>query len=143
VELFTLPQGGLLADTPGFNQPDIECTPRELANYFPEARHRLSQFDCQFSDCLHRDEPNCAVRGDWERYEHYLTFLEEAIAYQTAVERLGTVESTVKQKMGQEGQIETEPKLATKKYRRPSRRSEKQALKDLYRDSELLTEDEN
>ncbi|MDX2216370.1 MAG: small ribosomal subunit biogenesis GTPase RsgA [Oculatellaceae cyanobacterium bins.114] len=143
VELFTLPDGGLLADTPGFNQPDLDCAPRVLASYFPEARHRLEQASCQFNDCLHRDEPNCVVRGEWERYAHYLTFLEEAIAYQTTLGRSGTVESTVKQKSRQEGQIETEPKLATKKYRRPSRRTEKQALEDLYQDAKLLTEEEN
>ena len=34
VELFQLPTGGLLADTPGFNQPDLDCQPEELINYF-------------------------------------------------------------------------------------------------------------
>jgi ribosome biogenesis GTPase len=63
VELFELPGGGLLADTPGFNQPALECDPSELAEYFPEARQRLALGSCQFSDCSHRDEPNCVVRG--------------------------------------------------------------------------------
>ena len=76
VELFELPGGGLLADSPGFNQPNLTSEPMQLAGYFPEARARLQQ-GCQFSDCLHRDEPNCVVRGDWERYEHYLEFLEQ------------------------------------------------------------------
>lgn len=134
VELFELPTGGLLADTPGFNQPDLDCVPEELAHYFPEVRHRLQQRSCQFSDCLHRDEPNCSVRGDWERYDHYLLLLDEAIAYQSAVERLGSAESTTKAKNRQEGLIQSEPKLESKKYRRPSRRTEKQALQDLYQD---------
>ncbi|MFM6401772.1 ribosome small subunit-dependent GTPase A, partial [Planktothrix sp.] len=30
VELFQLPTGGLLADTPGFNQPELQCEPQEL-----------------------------------------------------------------------------------------------------------------
>ncbi|MFS8119139.1 MAG: ribosome small subunit-dependent GTPase A, partial [Microcoleus sp.] len=38
VELFDLPGGGLLADTPGFNQPALECDPSELPRYFPEVR---------------------------------------------------------------------------------------------------------
>lgn len=143
VELFTLPNGGLLADTPGFNQPDLDCTPKELAHYFPEVRRRLEQAHCQFSNCLHRNEPNCAVRGDWERYDHYLVFLEEAIAYQAMLDRTGTAESTVKQKIRQAGQAETEPKLASKKYRRPSRRTEKQALQDLYQDTDVSTEGES
>ncbi len=78
VELFKLPRGGLLADTPGFNQPDLNCSPEELVHYFPEAKGRLAVASCRFSNCLHRDEPECVVRGDWERYQHYLNFLEEA-----------------------------------------------------------------
>ncbi|WP_448599394.1 small ribosomal subunit biogenesis GTPase RsgA [Thermoleptolyngbya sp.] len=130
VELFELPAGGLLADSPGFNQPDLDCTPVELAHYFPEARQRIEQAACQFSNCLHREEPDCVVRGDWERYEHYRIFLEEAIARQESQERTRDAESTTKQKSRQDGQTETEPKLERKKYRQPSRRVEKQRLQD-------------
>lgn len=137
VELFELPSGGLLADTPGFNQPDLDCLPIELAHYFPEARQRLEANPCQFSDCLHRDEPNCAVRGDWERYEHYLSFLEDAIAYQDRLEQRADVEENTKVKVSQEGRLQEEPKLAPKKYRRTSRRSERQALQDLRYEWEL------
>lgn len=143
VELFELPKGGLLADTPGFNQPDLNATPSELADYFPEIRKRLAEASCQFSDCLHRDEPNCAVRGDWERYEHYLTFLEEAIAWQESLERFGDAETTLKLKSKEEGQSQYEPKLETKKYRRPSRRTQRQTLQNLYQDmEEIMSENE-
>jgi len=134
VELFQLPSGGLIADTPGFNQPDLTCAPVDLAQYFPEVRQRLATASCQFSNCLHRDEPNCGVRGDWERYEYYLTFLEEAIVYQTAIDRSGDAESATKVKNRSEGLVQTEPMLDRKKYRRPSRRTTKQDLRDLYRD---------
>jgi ribosome biogenesis GTPase / thiamine phosphate phosphatase len=134
VELFELPSGGLLADTPGFNQPDLDCDPSELAFYFPEARQRMAQSTCQFSDCLHRTEPNCVVRGNWERYEHYLILLAEAIAHQEAVGRISDTESSVKLKSGEEGSAQYEPKLEMKKYRRPSRQSQRQALQDLYQD---------
>ncbi|NEQ26109.1 MAG: small ribosomal subunit biogenesis GTPase RsgA [Microcoleus sp. SIO2G3] len=136
VELFELPDGGLLADTPGFNQPDLDCKPIELAQLFPEARARLAKSACQFSNCLHRDEPNCAVRGDWERYPHYLSFLEEAIARQETLDRQPDAESTTKRKTTEAGQAQYEPKLETKRYRRPSRRSEKQTLQNLYQDLE-------
>ena len=135
VELFELPIGGLLADTPGFNQPDLDSTPNELAYYFPEARQRLAKNNCQFSDCLHRDEPNCVVRGDWERYEHYLDFLEEAIARQEHLNQQADPESSLKLKTKGKGH-QYEPKLETKKYRRPSRRTQQQALQELYQDSE-------
>lgn len=143
VELFQLPIGGLLADTPGFNQPDLDCAPVELAQYFPEARKRLSEASCQFSNCLHRDEPNCVVRGDWERYEHYLMFLDEVVAHQEAIDQTRDAESTTKVKVGGEGQLQTEPKLATKKYRRPSRRTEKQHLKDLCNDMDEMMAEED
>ncbi len=135
VELFQLPTGGLLADTPGFNQPDLDSTPEELVNYFPEARQRLAVASCQFSDCLHRDEPNCAVRGDWERYEHYLDFLEEAIARQQQINQQANPESNLKLKT-KRGRSQYEPKLETKKYRRTSRRAQQQSLQQLYQDTE-------
>jgi ribosome biogenesis GTPase len=136
VELFELPDGGLLADTPGFNQPDIDCSPEELAQYFPEARQRLATGSCQFSNCLHRDEPNCAVQGDWERYEYYLVLLEEAITYQTLLNQQADPESTLKAKTKGKGQTQYEPKLETKKYRRISRRTQQQVLQEMYQEEE-------
>jgi len=143
VELFELPIGGLLADTPGFNQPTLVCSPQSLAHYFPEARQRLSTASCQFKDCFHRDEPNCAVRGDWERYEHYLNFLSEVEAQQVQLNQFGDSESTTKLKTKGKGQTQHEPKLETKKYRRPSRRTQQQALKELYKDTEELLPENN
>ena len=136
VELFELPAGGLLADTPGFNQPDLESSPEELPWYFPEARQRLATDSCQFSDCSHRDEPNCVVRGDWERYEYYLVLLEEAIAHQEWLNQQADPESTMKAKTKGKGQTQYEPKLESKKYRRISRRSQQQALQEVYHDAE-------
>ncbi|SKB14212.1 putative ribosome biogenesis GTPase RsgA 1 [Planktothrix sp. PCC 11201] len=131
VELFQLPTGGLLADTPGFNQPELECHPEELIDYFPEAKLRLSTGKCQFSDCSHRDEPNCIVRGDWERYPIYLEFLETAIEYQEAIKQQPDIETNVKSKTKLGGKQQLEPKLASKKYRRSSRRFQHQTLQDL------------
>jgi ribosome biogenesis GTPase len=131
VELFDLPMGGLLADSPGFNQPQLECDPLELVCLFPEGRERLSASDCQFSDCLHRCEPNCAVRGEWERYEHYLMFLDEAMARQEALQQQPDAESSLKAKSKAGGKHKLEPKLESKKYRRSSRRVEHQKLQDL------------
>jgi ribosome biogenesis GTPase len=136
VELFEMPSGGLLADTPGFNQPDLDCSPEELIYYFPEARTRLEVASCRFSNCLHRDEPDCAVGSDWERYDHYLEFLDDAIAYQNYLKQQADPESTLKLKSKGHGQNEYEPKLASKKYRRVSRRVQVQNLQDLYTESE-------
>ncbi|MBD2019826.1 small ribosomal subunit biogenesis GTPase RsgA [Leptolyngbya sp. FACHB-36] len=130
VELFELPSGGLLADTPGFNQPELDAAPQDLAGLFPEVRQRLAVQSCQFADCLHRDEPNCAVRGNWERYDHYLEFLGEAITRQQALDKLGDEEANLKLKTTRQGQ-QYEPKLETKKYRRTSRRVQQQELQGL------------
>jgi ribosome biogenesis GTPase len=138
VELFELPGGGLLADTPGFNQPTLECEPEELAQCFPEARQRLAAGSCQFSDCSHRDEPNCAVRGDWERYEHYLNLLEETIARRQALQNSASAEASLKQKTKSDGTQHYEPKLQTKKYRRSNRRLEHQTLQDMCQDLDEL-----
>ena len=134
VELFELPGGGLFADTPGFNQPALECDPSELAEYFPEARQRLALGSCQFSDCSHRSEPNCVVRGDWERYEYYLQFLEEAIVRQQQEQNSSSAEASLKQQTKSDGTQQYEPKLQTKKYRRSSRRLQHQSLQDRCQD---------
>ena len=132
VELFELPGGGLLADSPGFNQPDLDCSPANLAWYFPEAKARLQQGSCQFSDCLHRDEPNCVVKGDWERYEYYLDFLAKAIAHQETQQQTPDAESSLKLKVKASGKRHYIPKLETKKYRRSSRRERHQNLQEIY-----------
>lgn len=136
VELFALPEGGLLADTPGFNQPDLKGDPLELAYYFPEARERLNSGKCQFSDCLHRDEPNCVVRGDWERYEHYLEFLESAIAQAAEEEQTTDADESLKLKIKESGERSYEPRLERKKYRRNSRKQRKQQLQEWSKDIE-------
>lgn len=134
VELFKLPTGGLLADTPGFNQATLQCSPADVAQFFPEAKSNLGK--CQFNDCLHRDEPNCAVRGNWERYEHYLKFLEEVTAQQTLDDQTHNQESHHKIKMGSDGIKHYEPKLEIKKYRQNSRRQKHQDLQKFYQNED-------
>ncbi len=79
VELFPIGNGSLLADTPGFNRPELECDPSNFANLFPEFRTQLSNAKCKFSNCLHRDEPGCVIHKDFERYSFYRENLEEMI----------------------------------------------------------------
>ncbi|MEM9806779.1 MAG: small ribosomal subunit biogenesis GTPase RsgA [Cyanobacteria bacterium P01_D01_bin.56] len=129
VELFDLPSGGLLADTPGFNQPEVTCSVETLMQCFPEIRQRAGR--CQFNDCVHRDEPGCSVRGDWERYSHYLSLLDEVMNYQQQQGHRPDEEAVEKVKMGSDGQILHEPKLEAKKYRRKSRRQKHQDLQDM------------
>jgi ribosome biogenesis GTPase len=81
-EMYDLPAGGKLIDTPGmreFGLVDLERT--ELSGYFPEMRQRLA--DCQFNNCLHIAEPGCAIKEAVQqgaihenRYISYLSILE-------------------------------------------------------------------
>lgn len=137
VELFELPGGGFLADTPGFNQPDLDCCPQELVLYFPEAKRQLKTGNCQFNDCLHRGEPDCIINDDWERYEHYSTFLKEAINRKETKNKIGEQESNLKLKIKTSGQEHYEPKLESKKYRLRSRRDKHQTLQGLYNQQSL------
>lgn len=83
VELIALPEGGLVADTPGFSSLDLpDLKPEELASYFPEMEDYTAS--CYFTGCLHHKEPGCAVREAVEsgrikeaRYQQYLDFLGE------------------------------------------------------------------
>lgn len=138
VELFALSAGGYLADTPGFMQPNLTVTPQELTECFPEARQRLSSgVQCHFNNCLHRrDEPDCVVRGDWERYDHYIAYLEEAIVYQQKLKNTANVDASLKVKDSSDGKQHQEPRLLKKRYRRESRRSEHQNLDTSYEDDE-------
>ncbi len=79
VELFSIGNKSLLADTPGFNRPEIGSAPADFAALFPEVREQLIYSKCKFRDCLHREEPNCAINKDFERYSFYRDNLEEII----------------------------------------------------------------
>ena len=80
VELFEIGNGTRLADTPGFNRPEILCEPSDFAYLFPELRTQLINSRCKFRDCLHRDEPGCVINKDFERYPFYLENLERLIS---------------------------------------------------------------
>lgn len=74
--------GGLVADTPGFSSLDFARISRdELASCVLEFRPYLGK--CRFNDCVHQNEPGCAVkqaveegRIPAERYRNYLDVLK-------------------------------------------------------------------
>ncbi len=81
-EMFNLPFGGRIIDTPGIRELGlVDITRQELSHYFPEMRRLLQQ--CQFNNCLHTSEPGCAVKEavetgtiHMERYLSYLNILD-------------------------------------------------------------------
>ena len=83
-EMFPLPQGGYLIDTPGVKGfGTIDFDRHEVAHFFPEI-FEISQ-DCRFGNCTHTHEPGCAVlsaveeaRISQSRYNSYLSILEDS-----------------------------------------------------------------
>jgi ribosome biogenesis GTPase len=60
-EMFNLPFGGRIIDTPGIRELGLVDIPKqELSHYFPEMRQLIN--DCQFNNCIHMNEPGCAVK---------------------------------------------------------------------------------
>ncbi|MFM1899716.1 MAG: putative GTPase engC [Cyanobacteriota bacterium] len=80
VELHTLPSGARVADTPGFNRPELPGDVQNLEVLFPELRRHLEDQPCRFRDCLHRGEPGCGIDQDWDRYPLYRRAVEELLA---------------------------------------------------------------
>jgi ribosome biogenesis GTPase len=66
-ELFVLPNGGLLVDTPGMREMGLIDAEEGLADAFPEVEAIAAR--CRFRDCKHGREPGCAVKEALERGE--------------------------------------------------------------------------
>ncbi len=81
-EMFDVPAGGKIIDTPGVKEFGlIDFEREEVAQYFPELRAVMK--DCRFNNCLHINEPGCAVkqavveqRIAADRYVSYVAILE-------------------------------------------------------------------
>ena len=81
-EMYDLQNGIRIIDTPGIKGFGIvNMKPEEIGGYFPEFFER--QGNCKFNNCLHKNEPNCAIKKALEegeialsRYNSYLQMLE-------------------------------------------------------------------
>ena len=81
-EMYDLPFDGKIIDTPGMKEFGlIDLDRQELSGYFPEMRERLN--NCQFNNCLHINEPGCAIKEavvngeiSEDRYVSYYNILE-------------------------------------------------------------------
>jgi len=81
-EMFDLSFGAQIIDTPGIKGFGVvEMDKEELGDYFPEFFALKEQ--CKYYNCLHLQEPQCAVKEAlerdeiaWSRYKSYLQILE-------------------------------------------------------------------
>lgn len=81
-ELIAIDGGGFVVDTPGFSSINIEFIDKfKLSNFFIEMREYNDE--CKYGDCIHINEPGCAVKEAVEagkisvkRYESYKYFID-------------------------------------------------------------------
>lgn len=77
-QMYDLPYGGSIIDTPGMRELGlVNLEKEEISHYFPEMLKVLG--DCHFNNCQHQNEPGCAVKKavaegviKMARYESYL-----------------------------------------------------------------------
>lgn len=82
-EMFETPEGGYIIDTPGIRGfGTINFKKEEVSHFFPEI-FEISK-NCRFNNCMHTNEPGCAVREALEnhyisesRYNSYLSILDD------------------------------------------------------------------
>ncbi|MFT5970835.1 MAG: ribosome biogenesis GTPase [Flavobacteriales bacterium] len=82
-EMFPLKFGGFIIDTPGIKGFGmVDMTKEELTNYFPD--FFAIKGDCKFHNCIHINEPACAIKTAVEnnelaphRYASYLSLIAE------------------------------------------------------------------
>lgn len=84
-ELIVLPQGGIIIDTPGMRELQLNAADEGLSAAFEDIE-RLSDA-CRYRDCKHRREPGCAIQSaiasgelDIKRYQNYIK-MEKELAY--------------------------------------------------------------
>ena len=82
-EMYDLPFGAKIIDTPGIKGFGVvDMDKEEVSDYFPEFFALKSA--CKFNNCLHVEEPQCAVKGAlendelfWSRYKSYRQLIED------------------------------------------------------------------
>ncbi len=82
-EFLKIGAGGYIADTPGFTSLTVDDIPKnELQNYFIEFNDFIGK--CRFNDCIHINEPDCAVKEQVglciseSRYNSYVNFYNQS-----------------------------------------------------------------
>ncbi|MCF8001862.1 MAG: ribosome small subunit-dependent GTPase A [Halanaerobiales bacterium] len=90
-ELFLIPTGGIIIDTPGMREIQLWVDENSLDNVFSEIDELSAE--CKYNDCTHEHEPGCAVKLavqegvlNEERLDNYFKMKRE-IQYQKLKEK--------------------------------------------------------
>ncbi len=86
-ELFLLPDGGIIIDTPGMREVGLTNAEEGVKHSFEDIEELARA--CRFKDCKHQTEPGCAVQAaieqgslDGKRLDNYLKMMSEVEFYQ-------------------------------------------------------------
>lgn len=98
-ELFLLPSGAMVIDTPGMRELGMWDSSEGISSTFADIEELAAQ--CRFRDCSHQSEPGCAVRAAlqsgelaqdrWESYQHLLrenAYAEDSEGYLASKKKL-------------------------------------------------------
>lgn len=91
-ELFILPNGGMIVDTPGIRELQLWGAEDDLDKAFDDVESIAK--NCQFANCTHNTEPNCAILAalksgtlEAQRFEAYVKFRKELRYLGTKVDK--------------------------------------------------------
>ena len=102
-EMFFLPGGQMLIDTPGLRELGLWTDENVIDSAFPEISGLADE--CRFKNCSHRNEPGCAVQKalaegmiDYARYENYLGMISEIFFLNSKTDVKARIERKNKEK---------------------------------------------
>jgi ribosome biogenesis GTPase len=82
-EMFILDSGAIMIDTPGMRELQLWGGTEGISEAFEDIEKLATQ--CRFSDCMHKNEPGCAIKQaiedgilDEKRFKSYVTLQKEA-----------------------------------------------------------------
>ena len=106
-QLFVLPEGGLIIDTPGMRELGLWHAADGVEKNFSDMHNKIEELEsqCRFSDCNHKSEPGCAVRDalkmselSQEQYDRYRKLQREARRIKAKISTKARIEESSKRK---------------------------------------------
>ena len=106
-QLFVLPEGGIIIDTPGMRELGLWDATDGVEKNFSDMHDKIEKLEeqCRFSDCSHKSEPGCAVTDalkmgelGQEQYDRYKKLQKEARRMKAKISSKARIEESAKRK---------------------------------------------